>query len=35
MLDRSIVQSELDVTTDSVLPDHEKSDMVDFFYSMR
>ncbi len=35
MLDRSIVQRELSLTTDSVLPDHEKSDMVDFFYSMR
>ncbi len=35
MSNRSIVRRELDLTTDSVLPDHEKSDMVDFFYSMR
>ncbi len=32
--DRSIVQRELDLTTDSVLTEHEKADIVDFFCSM-
>ncbi len=35
MSDRSIVQRELDLTTDSVLPDKNKSVVVDLFYSMR
>ncbi len=34
MSDRSIVQSELDSSTDSVLPEIERSDIVDFFYTM-
>ncbi len=32
MSDRSIVQRELDLTTDSVLHDQDKSDMVDVFF---
>ncbi len=35
MSDRSIVQKELDLTTDSVLPEIERADIVDFLYSMR
>ncbi len=35
MSDRSIVERELDLTTDSVLPDNEKHEMVNYFYCMR
>ncbi len=35
MSDRSIVQRELDLTTDSVLSENERADIADFFYSMR
>ncbi len=35
MSDRSIVQTELDLNTDSVLPVYQRADITDFFYSMR
>ncbi len=35
MSDRSIVQRELDLTTDCVLPEHENGEKVDFLYSLR
>ncbi len=35
MSSRSMVQRELDFTTNCVLPEHEKADIVDFFYSIR
>ncbi len=35
MSDRSIVKRELDLITDSVLPELERADIIDFFYTMR
>ncbi len=34
MSDKCIIYNELDLSTDSVLPEHDKANMVDFFYSI-